>query len=87
MRLSGRVRLPGRGDDQAAARAAAAPSVAERILALPEGRWIMVSDSGQVGNPPCPTALRRYAAALARAGVSQERLRRMLVDEPAALVG
>ena len=69
------------------AAAATIDAVAERILALPEARWIMVSDSGQVGNPPCPTALRRYAAALAGAGVSQERLRRMLVDEPARLIG
>ena len=67
-------------------RASTAEAVARLILAVPDARWIMASDSGQTANPPAPEALRAFAAALLEREVNEERLRRMLVDEPAALL-
>jgi hypothetical protein len=67
-------------------RASSPEAVARLVLAVPEARWIMVSDSGQTANPPAPDALRAFAAALGEHQVSEARLRRMLVDEPAALL-
>ncbi|MCA9582672.1 MAG: hypothetical protein KC416_12815 [Myxococcales bacterium] len=61
--------------------------VAEAIVAVPDARWVLVSDSGQRENVPSPEALLRYGRALIEHGVSEETVRRMVVTEPRMLLG
>jgi len=70
----------------ALAHAATAAEIASLIQAVPRGRWILASDSGQKGNLRCPEALREFAQALQGAGISHEQVIRMLKQEPAALL-
>jgi hypothetical protein len=69
------------------ARATTPTQVAVAVTALPDAQWIMVSDTGQVGNPLSPDALARYCQELARTGVPEDELVRMVVDRPRRLVG
>jgi len=60
--------------------------VAERLRALPDARWVMVSDSGQPTNRRSPDALAEFARGLIDAGLDAARVRRMLADEPRRLL-
>jgi len=60
--------------------------VAGRLRALPDARWVMVSDSGQPTNPRSPEALVAFARGLIEAGLDAARVRRMLADEPRRLL-
>ncbi len=64
-----------------------AGEVATRILRLPAAQWVLASDTGQQDNLRSPDALTVYANALLKAGIPQERVRRMLCDEPRRLLG
>jgi hypothetical protein len=66
---------------------ATAAQVATWIGALPSARWIMSSDSGQAGSPPGPEALETFARGLIESGLEERRVRAMLIDEPARLLG
>lgn len=66
-------------------RATTASIMTRALAALPDARWVLASDSGQAGNPPSPVCLSRFAAALSAAGVTTERLSRMLRDGPCEL--
>lgn len=66
---------------------ATAAQVASWIGALPSARWIMSSDSGQVSSPPGPEALETFARGLIEGGLEERRVREMLTDEPARLLG
>jgi hypothetical protein len=68
-------------------RAARVEAVAAGIAAVPEGRWILASDSGQADNPPAPRALARFCEELGRHGIARSALSRMLRDAPAELLG
>jgi hypothetical protein len=61
-------------------------AVAAAIEAVPEGRWILASDSGQETNPPAPEALARFAASLGEAGLAEAKLIEMLRDNPKELL-
>ena len=66
---------------------ATAGKVVTRVRQLPEAQWVLVSDSGQQDNLRSPDALTVIANALLEAGITQERVRRMLCDEPQRLLG
>ena len=66
---------------------ATADEIAAQIVAVPEARWIVASDSGQKQNKHCPEALSDFASALLDAGVPHERLARMMRAEPLAAIG
>lgn len=67
-------------------RAAEVGAVAAAIGALPEGRWILASDSGQQGNPPAPEALARFSEALFGEGVAPATLAAMMRKNPEELL-
>ncbi len=68
------------------ARATTPAQVASAVAALPDAKWVLVSDTGQVGNPLSPDALARYCQELAVAGVPEDELARMVVDRPRRLI-
>ena len=68
------------------ARATTPAQVASAVMTLPDAQWVMVSDTGQVGNPLSPDALARYCRKLAAAGVPEDELARMVVGRPRRLV-
>lgn len=60
--------------------------VAGVMKKTPESHWIIASDTGQVRNIRSPEALSEYATMLTGEGISQKRIRKMLVDEPKVLL-
>jgi hypothetical protein len=68
------------------ARATTPAQVAGAVTALSDAQWVLVSDTGQVGNPLSPDALARYCQELAATGVPEDELTKMVVDRPRRLV-
>jgi hypothetical protein len=68
------------------AKATTVDEVAALLLASPDANWIIASDAGQEANPAPPEALSGFCAALLRAGVAREELRRAIVDRPMQLL-
>jgi hypothetical protein len=62
--------------------ATSARQIADGILAVPEARWVLASDSGQKNNRPSPDALLEFAQALAKEGIGESQLHRMMKQEP-----
>lgn len=51
-----------------------------------KSRWIVASDSGQVGNLESPLAISKYAGMLTDKGIDEKRVLRMIKDEPDELL-
>lgn len=64
-----------------------ATATAEAIAAVGAAHCVLSSDGGQASNPSAPQMLLAFAEDLAREGVSEESLRRMLRENPALLLG
>lgn len=66
---------------------AATPAhVAGLIKAVPEGRWILASDSGQKGNLRSPEAILKFISLLESEGISAAQIQRMIQTEPEAVL-
>ncbi len=63
-----------------------ADEIAAAIKKLPNARWILASDSGQIQNPGTPEALITFANALHSAGLERSTIERALKQEPEALL-
>lgn len=61
--------------------------VVEAVRRIGASRCLLVSDSGQRHNPAAPEGLRVLAQTLYERGLPAEDVRRMLVDNPAAVLG
>lgn len=61
-------------------------NVAKILGNTPDTRWIIASDSGQVGNLPSPLAISKYAGMLCDEGIEKSRVLKMFKDEPAELL-
>ena len=65
-------------------------TIQEKVAAirrLGASRCVLMSDTGQRHNPMPAEALRIFAQSLFEAGISEEEIRTMIVDNPAALLG
>lgn len=66
--------------------ATTAEKVAMYLKALPDAQWVMSSDSGKVNSPKSPEALKIFSNELLKQGISEKRIKDMMVSQPKKLL-